>query len=214
MNGNYGNMNNGGVPPVQGNPGMAQQPMQQPMMQQPMQQPVMNQQGFGQPIYQPPKKKLGAGKIILIVVLALVVLAVVYNVVLVKSLKCESTQDMAGGKLTMSVVYKKRLSKPYSLKTSISVDLSKYDEDEGGMSKEDVYKLLEFDDKDKDPCEDYKSGCSYTTSTVGDKKTISVTLKGKALEEYMDDKDIKESEFVDFDDIKEDFEKDDDSTCK
>ena len=72
MNGNYGNVNNGGVPPVQGNPGMAQQPMQQPMMQQQYQQPQYQQNRY---TYTDPttyKRKSGgsAGAILLLIVIA------------------------------------------------------------------------------------------------------------------------------------------------
>jgi hypothetical protein len=209
MNDNYGNMNNGGVPPVQNNPGMVQQPMQQPI-----QQPVMNQDGFGQPIYVPPKKPVSVGKIVLVVILVIVCLAVVYNYVLIKTMKCDVSQEFGDVKVDMTVVYKKRLDKPYSMKRSVTVDLSNYDEEAGGMTKKDAFKLFGYEDEE-DPCEDYGSGCSFHSSEVGDKKTLSITIKGKALEKYMEDEDVKESDFVDFDNIKKNIEElGEDATCK
>ena len=208
MNGNNMNYNNGGVPPVQG---MPQQPMQQPqMMNNGMQQPMMPQ--YGQPMA-PAPKKIGTGAIIGIVVGVLVVALVIYNTVIVKSLKCESTSEESGAKMTYNVVYKKRFDKPLSYKVGMTLDLSKYDEDEGGISKEDLKKFFGLDEDD-DPCDDYKSGCSYKRSNIGDKYTLSVTLKGKALEQYMEDEDIKEEKFTDFDAIKERAEDSDKTTCK
>ena len=189
-------MNNGMYQQQPVNNGMYQQ---QPMPAQPMMMP--NQ-----------KKGIGIGKIIGIVILVIVVLAVVYNVVLVKSLSCESKMEEFGAKITTTYVYKKRFDKPYAVKVAVAADLSKYDEDEGGVSKEELIELLGLDDDD--PCEDYGNGCSYTTSNVGDKTSMSITLKGKALEKFMEDQNVDEKDFIDFDQIKENFETDDDTTCK
>jgi len=223
---NYGNGMNNGVPPVQGNPGMQQpmnnmqQPMQQPVQGygQPMQQPMQPQFGSmpGQvPVYQPPiqKKKLGTGAIIGIVLVALVVLYVVYNKVLIKTLSCETVTENAGAKITMQYEYKKRFNKPYSAKMTVIADLTNYDEEEGYLSKEKVKQALGLEDED--PCEDYKDGgCSYKSSTVGDKTTLSFTLKGKALDKYLEDNDVDEEKFVDFDKIKEDVKDEEHTTCK